>query len=368
MKKKSTAVVLLLFSFLLIWSCKKDEEEEDPIDTNPPVATPPVNVDMAAMPYAKLSDYHFFKGTMKALVPNDRVLPYDVITPLFSDYAHKKRFVWMPEGVKATYVAEGKEFSYPNGAVIIKNFYYDHVLPENTTKIIETRIMYRKDDVWHFADYVWNEDQTEATFDLAGKNVPLTWIDDNGVERSTTYQIPAESECFTCHKYFNVAAPIGTKARTMNKDYAYSDGIKNQLDKWIEVGYLEDNLPASINTVIDWKDTSQPIEMRVRSYVDMNCAHCHRDGGHCDYRPLRMAFEETTNEANLGVCVTPQEQFSPILSHIIARGNVQRSMLYYRLNTTVEQYRMPLIGRTMIHTEAVEMFNEYISGLSPDCP
>ena len=57
-------------------------------------------------PLKKLSQYHFFKGDLKALAPNDRVLPYDLITPLFSDYALKARFVWMPEGASAKYVKE----------------------------------------------------------------------------------------------------------------------------------------------------------------------------------------------------------------------------------------------------------------------
>ena len=39
-----------------------------------------------------------FLRELSALIPNDRVLPYDLNSPLFSDYAHKARFVWMPEG------------------------------------------------------------------------------------------------------------------------------------------------------------------------------------------------------------------------------------------------------------------------------
>ena len=57
-------------------------------------------------PLKKLSQYHFFKGDMKELTPNDRVLPYDLITPLFSDYALKARFVWMPEGTSAKYMKD----------------------------------------------------------------------------------------------------------------------------------------------------------------------------------------------------------------------------------------------------------------------
>ena len=38
-----------------------------------------------------------------ASLPNAGVLPYDLVTPLFSDYAHKLRTVWMPAGQSAKY-------------------------------------------------------------------------------------------------------------------------------------------------------------------------------------------------------------------------------------------------------------------------
>lgn len=72
-------------------------------------------------PLKKLSQYHFFKGDLKLLMPNNRVLPYDLITPLFSDYALKARFVWMPEGTAAKYVKdEALEFPVAMGTIGIE--------------------------------------------------------------------------------------------------------------------------------------------------------------------------------------------------------------------------------------------------------
>ena len=76
-------------------------------------------------PYEKLSQYQFFKGNLADLQPNDRVIPYDLNSPLFSDYAHKARFVWMPEGTSASYTTESV-LDFPKGAAIIKNFYYEN--------------------------------------------------------------------------------------------------------------------------------------------------------------------------------------------------------------------------------------------------
>ena len=83
----------------------------------------PVTVDLAAPVFQTLSEYHFFKGTIAELLPNDGVVPYDLNTALFSDYAEKARFVWMPGGTKATY-NDSRAFDLSEGSVLIKNFYY----------------------------------------------------------------------------------------------------------------------------------------------------------------------------------------------------------------------------------------------------
>ncbi|HLP50016.1 MAG TPA: hypothetical protein VK154_03985, partial [Chitinophagales bacterium] len=62
-----------------------------------------VALDVAAKPFGKLSEYNFFGGIMNELKPNERVVPYDLITPLFTDYAHKARFIYMPEGATVDY-------------------------------------------------------------------------------------------------------------------------------------------------------------------------------------------------------------------------------------------------------------------------
>ncbi len=366
MKPHATAL-LAIGIIILIFSCKK-EEEETKLPDSPVEIIDPVSFDLNTIPYPKLSDYNFFLGNLKDLSPNNRVFPYDVITPLFSDYAKKKRFIWMPEGSSATYNGDHEILQFPEGTVMIKNFYYEGVQPQNEKKIIETRLIYLKNGEWKFAEYVWNDEQTEATFDLNGQVKNIEWIDENDELRSVAYRIPSEVECFTCHKKNNISSPIGPKPQNLNRDLTYSNGVFNQLAFWKNQGLISGELPSDISTVVDWTDTSKPLKDRVRAYVDMNCAHCHREGSHCDYRPIRLAWNETENDQNLGVCVAPQEFVAPALTHIIARGNVNRSMMYFRINTTQVQYRMPLLGRTLIHEEAVSLFNQYISSLGPICP
>lgn len=325
----------------------------------------PVVFNLANMPYQNLSEYNFFSGTMADLNPVYGVVPYEPISALFTDYAHKKRFIWMPVGVHAEYVNDYTVLDFPVGTILIKNFYYENVHPDNTTRIIETRLMIRKETEWVFANYIWNDDQTEAVMDNSGSYTSVEWAQ-NGETLSTNYRIPSPSECYTCHKVGATTSPIGPKPQNLNKLFNYESGTQNQLEKLAAVGYLNSGYPNTIETVVDWQDTSNPLDLRVRSYLDINCSHCHFDDGHCNYRPMRFAFHESGDETNLGVCVEPQELFDG-LDYIVSPGNINRSMLYFRVNTTLAQRRMPLLGRAIVHEEAVAMIEEWINSLSTVC-
>lgn len=317
------------------------------------------------IPYETLSEYNFFEGDMKNLEPVPGVLPYDLNSPLFSDYAHKKRFVWMPDGTTTSYNSDHTPLDFPMGGMLIKNFFYDNVQPGNTTRIIETRLMFMTEEGWDFAKYVWNDEQTEATFTNDGSFIDIDWIE-NGTTNSVNYRIPSRNECFSCHNKFGTPLPIGPKPQNLNKNYNYADGTSNQLSKWVEVGYLENNLPATIVSTVDWEDTSLPLDLRVRSYLDINCAHCHSEESYCEYRPIRLAFNENDDDVNKGVCVTPDTQISPY-THIIASGQTDKSVLFFRISSTQEQYRMPLLGRTLQHTEGVRLIEEWINSLEGIC-
>ena len=359
-KKYLLLPFLVVFLLLLVFSCSSNSD--DYVDVDP---VSPVIVDLTQVPYANLSDYKFFEGEMKNQVPSIGVLPYKPLSELFTDYALKKRFVWMPEGVKASYTADGEVLNFPTGAVLIKSFYYNNVQPGNGTRIIETRLMIKKETGWIFAEYVWNDQQTEATLQMDGSFTAVSWIDTNGIAQNANYRIPSEVECLICHKTVTNPIPIGTKPQNLNSDYPFAEGTKNQLTKWIEEGYLDASIPSNIETVVDYKDTSKPLDLRARSYVDINCAHCHKSNSHCDYRSMRFAFNESSNPQNMGICVTPDENINSILTYIVAPTNTERSVMHYRMNTTSEEIRMPIVGRTMIHQEGVELIEQWINSLSP---
>ena len=102
---------------------------------------------------------------------NKGVVPYDLATPLFSDYALKLRTVYLPKGEPAIYNAEDA-FDFPVGTIITKTFFFpqtsaewdgnvsygedrtvhDGVMPLEGVRLIERGIWYIS--AAHTADHV----------------------------------------------------------------------------------------------------------------------------------------------------------------------------------------------------------------------
>ncbi|MBA2745754.1 MAG: hypothetical protein H0U44_05970 [Flavisolibacter sp.] len=362
MNKMKTKLIITLIAVALVvmgGSCQSDKDYE-------PVPTSPVVIDLTAVPYPKLSDYKFFEGPMKDLTPSIGVLAFKPASELFSDMAIKKRFIWMPSGTKASYDGDGNALIMPVGSALINNFYYENVQPDNVIRIIETRLMIRKATGWIFAEYVWNEQQTEAFLQTEGSETAVSWIDEANNLQSIIYKIPsASTDCLRCHGLLTGEInPIGLKPQNLNHDLTYPEGAKNQLDKLIEYGYLENNLPANIVSVVDYKDASHPVNDRVRSYFDSNCAHCHRTGGEGDHFELKLSFNETTINSHMGVGVQAEHWLPGYNGRIVTPGNVSQSILHYRINTETDNfYMMPPLGRTIRDDAAVGLVEQWINSL-----
>ena len=97
----------------------------------------------------RLSQYGLFAGDRAAQQPAAGVIPYDLNSALFSDYAEKFRFIKLPAGTHATYSADDV-FDFPVGTVIAKTFAYprDARDPSKGRRLIETRILKHEPDGW----------------------------------------------------------------------------------------------------------------------------------------------------------------------------------------------------------------------------
>lgn len=363
---------LLLLSIFIFNACEDEEPMED--NDEEEVMVPVIDsllFDYAGLPFENLSDYHFFSN-MENLEAHPYLLPYDLTTELFSNYATKQRFVYFPRDKKASFTENGQEtLEFPDSTIIIKTFYYenDFTDPSQGKNIIETRLLVKMAGEWNSYEYVWNEDQTDASKNIAGKILNVSWTHYDGSERTALYSIPNKNECKGCHELGEAMVPIGPKARFLNKNFEYADGTMNQLHRWESLNRLEGLLPLfEVSIAGTWGDESQSIDMRARAYLDINCAHCHNIDGPANNSGLFLDFYET-DPSKLGICKNPVAAGggSGGLDYSILPGNPEESIMIYRLNSLEPDVSMPELGRSVIHEEGLQLLRDWIETLDGDC-
>ncbi|WP_225036832.1 fibronectin type III domain-containing protein [Winogradskyella sp. SM1960] len=288
-----------------------------------------------------LSELNLFTGDLSELNITSKGFEYNLSTTLFSDYAHKQRIIALPEGTSMEYDGDGLPI-FPDNTVIAKTFYYNNDERDLSLgrHIIETRILMKLNGTWETGDYKWNDTQTEAILDLGGSSLPVTWIDTEGNSNTTTYKIPSNTDCFTCHGNNDEIIPIGPKLRSMNFEI---NGV-NQLDQFIANSQLTGvSHSGNVRSLPNWEDDNESLENRARAYIDINCAHCHIPGGSCeDESTLNLAFETRLENSDI-----VEQSFS----------------IDYRISFYLDGISMPYIGTSMMHTEGVALIQSYLETL-----
>ena len=302
-----------------------------------------------------LSEYGFFSDPLNQ-IPNKGVVPYELITALFSDYTDKHRFVYLPKGTIAKY--DGEEvFDFPLGAALIKTFSYQ--TNEGGTLLLETRLLLNKEDGWDALTYVWDIDRGDAYLALGGKTIEVTDVITPTNENFIRYRAPNKNQCKECHLKDDAVEPIGPKPRNINKAMVYENGIENnQIDHWAVIGLLEEK-PYSNGSMVNAFNQNHDIDMRARSYLDINCGHCHSPQGSASSSGLYLSIEDK----EFGVYKKPVAagRGSGGLSYSIVPGEAEESILLFRMLSNEPDVMMPESGRSLMHAEAIELITEWIN-------
>lgn len=315
--------------------------------------------DYSSIGLIKLSEYGFFEGELSDLKPAEGILPYDLNSPLFTDYAMKSRYIALPSGKKIGYHATDA-LKFPVGTTLIKNFYYtgDQLSSEHD-RLIETRLLIHEKDGWKALPYIWNEEQTEAFLEITGGEIEIM-LNKKG---RLTYAVPTMNQCKSCHEKDGRIVPIGPSARQLNKRFSYKAGASNQLLKWRTLGWIED-LPdySTIPRLPSWETRkSGNLDERARAYLEINCGHCHRPEGPGKNSGLDLTTF-SLNELTLGIFKGPVAagKGSGGLKYDIHPGKPEQSILLYRMESTEPAVKMPELGRNLVHEEGVELVREWI--------
>ena len=275
----------------------------------------------------------------------DGAIPYDVNTPLFSDYTIKERSIYLPPGTAMTW-HDRDAFELPVGAAVIKTFSYP-------SQPLETRLLVRTAAGWTGAAYVHEGD--DARLALAGAVIPTP---------TTRYVVPNKNQCRNCHAEYDDAIDlVGVKARHMNRD--------GQLEDLVDAGLVVGAPPRESwpRAPIASDPTTGSLDARARAWLDINCAYCHNSrGGAARTSGLYLELEQTDLSA-IGVCKPPVAagNGSGGRAYAIVPGNPDASFLVYRLQSTEPDIKMPELGRNLVDAEGVALIREWIAAMPGSC-
>jgi putative heme-binding domain-containing protein len=315
------------------------------------------------------------------------------------------------------------EWRYPTNSVLAKTLYlYLERGAPTLPRRIETQVLHYDGLDWHAYSYRWNEEQTDASLvDAAGDEQTFEIKDEslpNG-RRKQAWRFHARSECLRCHNpWMNYA--LAFTAPQLNREVRYAanrplapnlppelnpaptatEAIKtaNQLWTFSNLGYFDQPLDErarpkfsdpydtladfNFRTFVTLGPAKAPpplpglknrkdeeiqavlftnLNERVRSWLHVNCAHCHREGAggsvvsHFDY--------ETKIEAIKAIGRPPsQGTFGLVGANVITPGDPHSSVLYYRIMTT-GQGRMPHIGSRLVDEAGAKQLHKWITQL-----
>ena len=299
----------------------------------------------------KLSDFHLLMGR-QGETPNARVTPYNLNTPLFSDYAEKFRFAYVPAGKSIGWRAEGV-LDFPLGSVLVKSFGYpaDFRKPDENIRILETRLLIRRTNGWIALPYVWNADGSDADLKRAGTRIAVNWIDKEGATRAISYAVPNVNQCKDCHGIDGVMTPIGPKARNLSSSLFTAGLIKGA--------------PKSVAHIPVWNDpASGTVNARARAYLDVNCGHCHNPHGAASNSGLYLTWESLAGP-NLGIEKRPVAagHGAGDLAFDVNPGHPEKSIMIYRLASTEPGTAMPELGRATAHKEGIALLSQWIQAM-----
>jgi uncharacterized repeat protein (TIGR03806 family) len=331
----------------------------------PAHATPNDSAILAAQPPKLLSEFGFFDD-LRGQKPAAGVTPFALATPLFSDAALKYRFVHLPAGAAATY-HDTEAFDFPVGAALIKTFAFpaDYRSPAENIRLIETRVMIRQEKGWQAWAYLWNDEQTEATLKIAGAKVDISTVTAGGEPLAFTYSVPNKNQCKGCHAFGDEIVPLGPKARNLNTAFPYPEGEENQLAHWVSRGLLSGAPdPQGAPAAPDWRDAAAPLDDRARTWLDVNCAHCHRREGPASNSGLFLTRGETDPVAiGIGKRPVAAGKGSGGRSFDIVPGDPDASILLSRVESVEPGVMMPELGRHLADPDAVLLLRDWIAAM-----
>jgi hypothetical protein len=307
-------------------------------ETRAPIAG--CSVSAASPPATALASGCFTLVGPGKVAPHLGLVPYDIISELWTDGAKKRRWIALPDGAGMTVSATGA-WEAPSGTVIIKEFALE-TTPGNpaTRRAVETRFLVRDASGWQGFSYRWRADGSDADLLTDGQATQAWPLDTGG---TYTHYYPSRSQCASCHEA-SFGPLLGLRPEQLQRWYDYDGVIAEQLPTLVQLGVGPTSTIAPLPSP---HDDSQTVERRTRGYMAANCAHCHNPN-HIAIKDLRI----TTPLAQTRLCET------------IVPGAPANSRVY---QLVTERPGMPALGSLVPDPLIGSLVGSWIAGMT-SCP
>jgi hypothetical protein len=289
------------------------------------------------------------------------VLPYEPQYPLWTDGARKRRWIRLPPGA----FIDGSDpdgWVFPVGTRLWKEFAWG--------RRVETRYMeLGRDWVWHFATYLWNEDQSDAT--LAPER---GLVAAHEFRSGVWHDVPGRADCLTCHEGGR-ARVLGFNALQLSPDRdpgapgaatPAPDAV--DLRRLAEMGLVRGLPPAAL----EHPPRIEAPTARARAalgYLQANCGVCHNSSGPLSSLGLSLEYPLATRSTApppaVETTVGRASRFRlPAAGGEdglrIAPGDPERSVLLRRMVSRNPIVQMPPLGTHAVDEEAAALVSEWI--------
>ena len=306
----------------------------------------------------RLSETTLFDDVV-ALTPSQRLVPYEINSPLWSDGAVKQRWISVPIGTQVS-VADDGSFVFPVGTVLVKQFDLPAtVIPQGLTRRLETRVLVVGAQNTYGLSYRWNAWGTDAELVYEPADQLIT---DSSGGGDRTWHYPGFGQCWACHRAENRV--LGFTAQQLHRD----DQLEVLAGRGVFTQATIANLPPGLPRP---SDTSATLEQRATAYLAANCSSCHHPGASF------QGGDETWNAlpgvplAERGLVRAPNHngpvgtalnlRFAPL----IAPGHPENSFLLARMKSTNPDLRMPPLARNLVDPDGVALIEAWIRSMPP---
>lgn len=313
---------------------------------------------------AKLSETGAF-ANLTTLTPEAGVVPYSINAPFWSDGASKSRWFSLPDLITTIDYSATGNWSFPEGSIWVKHFEIElrEGAPESRRRL-ETRFIVRNTEGVYGLTYRWNEAQDEAFLvPEAGMDEELLIEGVDGSSRLQRWRYPSRSECLSCHTEQG-GGVLGFRTAQLNRVHFHEGGMVNQLEAYAAAGYFRESIDVSddLPVLAAPGDESQPLEARVRSYLDSNCRQCHQPGG-----PSIGLWDARSSIALEDGGIVGGPLANPSIHperRVVVTGDPDASELLRRV-VSLDADRMPPLGSSVADDRGIDLLRRWIGAALP---